>query len=87
MFSTGLACTLPIASVARLVTGSLARTSMTGPDMSVTASADTQFSSSSASAAVGGTLASSSLSSVRSRFRFFGFLSPLNESTFTILIV
>lgn len=45
MFSMGNVKTLPVASQARALTGSVGRTNTTGPETSVTTSADTQLSS------------------------------------------
>ena len=95
MFSMGRAKTFPAASHARAVGGSLGKTNMMGPEMSLTASAETQLSSSpassSASSGFGALTWRSGLSfwavpsAASVRFLFLGFLSPLNESGFTIV--
>lgn len=98
MFSMGRAKTLPAASQASAVGGSLGRTIMMGPEMSVTASAETQLSSSLSSAPSSSGFAALSCRSGLSsgpapapsaasvRFLFLGFLSPLNVSGFTMLV-
>lgn len=90
-FSSGLANILPLGSQARQVAGSEGRTMITGPDMSLGASAFTQESSSCgggaedvvANAFEVGASPSSALATL---LRFFGFLSPLKTSGLTISI-
>lgn len=87
-FSISLVKTLPFASQARHVAGSVGRMKITGPETSLGTSAVTQESSSLVAAAedvVASSLegASASAGSVV-RLRFLDFLSPLNVSALTI---
>lgn len=90
MFSTALAKTLPLASHARQVGGRVGSTNITGPAMSVTASADTHDSSSSSGCCNAPPLMSfdagpcPSASSSLLRLRFLTFLSPLKLSGLTM---
>ena len=90
MFSTALAKILPLASLARHVVGLPGSTKITGPLMSVTASALTQAVSSSGCSEVAPVTRSveedcSVVEGSVVRLRFLGLASPLKESAFTIL--
>jgi hypothetical protein len=94
MFSSGLANTLPFVSHAMHVGGSDGRTNIMGPTTSFVASAVTQESSSAGASSSGFEAVSSldveespNLDSKSTRFRFLGFLSPLNVRSLPILEV
>lgn len=87
MFSIGIVKTFPVASQDSAAGGDVGKTNITGPDISVTASAVSQLSSSATSSSVRAVFDRASSSPPSVRLRFLTFLSPLNDSGFTMLAV